>query len=66
VEKAVKEMKDRKATGNGDVPGDVAYSSCWAKMVSDEWRSLRKKLAKCYIRSIALYGAETWTLRKVD
>jgi hypothetical protein len=27
---------------------------------------LRKKLVKCYIWSIALYGAETWTLRKVD
>jgi len=27
---------------------------------------LRKKLAKCYIWSIALYGAETWTLRAVD
>jgi hypothetical protein len=27
---------------------------------------LRKKLAKCYIWSIALYGAETWTLRKPD
>jgi ribosomal protein RSM22 (predicted rRNA methylase) len=26
----------------------------------------RKKLAKCYISSIALYGAETWTLRAVD
>jgi hypothetical protein len=26
----------------------------------------RKKLVNCYIRSIALYGAETWTLRKVD
>jgi len=26
---------------------------------------LRKKLVKCYIWSIALYGAETWTLRKV-
>jgi hypothetical protein len=24
---------------------------------------LRKKLVKCYIWSIALYGAETWTLR---
>jgi hypothetical protein len=23
---------------------------------------LRKKLVKCYIRSVALYGAETWTL----
>jgi hypothetical protein len=27
---------------------------------------LRKKLVKCYIFSIALYGAETWTLRAVD
>jgi hypothetical protein len=27
---------------------------------------LRKKLIKCYIWSIALYGAETWTLRAVD
>jgi len=28
--------------------------------------NLRNKLIKCYIWSIALYGAETWTLRKVD
>ena len=27
---------------------------------------LRKKLVTCYIWSIALYGAETWTLRKLD
>jgi hypothetical protein len=27
---------------------------------------LRKKLVKCYIWSIALYGAETWTLWSVD
>jgi len=27
---------------------------------------LRKKPVKCYIWSIALYGAETWTLRAVD
>jgi hypothetical protein len=27
---------------------------------------LRKKLVKFYIWSIALYGAETWTLRAVD
>jgi hypothetical protein len=27
---------------------------------------LRKKLVVCYIWSIALYGAETWTLRKLD
>ena len=28
--------------------------------------NLRKKLVKCYIWSIALYGAETGTLRAVD
>jgi hypothetical protein len=28
--------------------------------------NLRKKLVKYYIWSTALYGAETWTLRKVD
>jgi hypothetical protein len=28
--------------------------------------NLRKKLVKCYILSIALYGAKTLTLRKVD
>jgi len=27
---------------------------------------LRKKLVKCYIWSIALYGAETWKLQTVD
>jgi hypothetical protein len=27
---------------------------------------LRKKLVKCSIWNIALYGAETWTLRKLD
>jgi hypothetical protein len=28
--------------------------------------NLRKKLVKCYIRSIAWYGSETWTRRKVE
>jgi hypothetical protein len=28
--------------------------------------NLRKKLVKCYISSIALFGAETWELREVD
>jgi hypothetical protein len=27
---------------------------------------MRTKLVKCYIWSIALYGAETWTLQAVD
>jgi hypothetical protein len=28
--------------------------------------NLRKKLVKCYIWSIPLYGAETWTLQEVN
>jgi len=28
--------------------------------------NLRKKLVKCYVWSVALYGAETWTLRATD
>ena len=28
--------------------------------------NLRKKLIKCYIWSMALYGAQAWTLRAVD
>ena len=28
--------------------------------------NLRKKLVKCYIWSVALYGALTWTLRAAD
>ena len=27
---------------------------------------LKKGLVRCYIRSTALHGAETWTLRKTD
>ena len=27
---------------------------------------LKKKLVRCYVWSIALYGAETWTLRKLE
>ena len=28
--------------------------------------NLRKKLVNCYIWSMALYGAETWTLQTTD
>jgi hypothetical protein len=28
--------------------------------------NLREKLVKCYIWNTALYGAESWTLRKAD
>jgi hypothetical protein len=33
-----------------------------SKLDLNVWR----KLVKCYIWSVALYGAETWTLLKVD
>jgi hypothetical protein len=33
---------------------------------SNDDLELRKKLVKCYVWSIALYGAEKWTLRAVD
>jgi hypothetical protein len=36
------------------------------RTLSTSKSELRKKLVKCYIWSIALYGAETWTLRKLD
>ena len=36
-------------------------------LFSSKWDlNLRKKLVKCYIWSMALYGAETWTLRAAD
>ena len=28
--------------------------------------NLRKKLVKCYVLNMAVYGAETWTLRGTD
>ena len=27
---------------------------------------LKKKLVRCYVWSIALYGSETWTVRKLE
>jgi hypothetical protein len=37
-----------------------------ALFTSTLYLKLRKKLVKCYIWSMALYGAETWTLRAAD
>jgi hypothetical protein len=54
---------------------EIKYRVATAKAASNKKKTLfnsnsdlnlRKKLVKCYIWSIALYGAETWTLRKVD
>jgi len=44
----------------------AAFNKKRALFTSTLGLELRKKLVKCYIWSIALYGAETWTLRAVD
>jgi hypothetical protein len=44
----------------------AAFNNKRALFTSKRDLDLRKKLVKCYIWSIALYGAETWTLRSVD
>jgi hypothetical protein len=35
-------------------------------LTSKHYIELRKKLVRCYVWSIALYGSETWTLRKLE
>jgi hypothetical protein len=30
------------------------------------YKFIRKKLVKCHILSIAVYGVENWTIRKLD
>ena len=44
----------------------AAFSKKRALFTSTVDWELRENLVKCYIWSIALYGAETWTLRAVD
>jgi len=54
------EIKSRIAMAN------AAFNKKRALFTSTLDLELRKKLVKCYVWSIALYGAETWTLRAVD
>jgi hypothetical protein len=44
----------------------AAFNKKKTLFTSQLYLNLRKKPVKCYIWSIALYGAETWTLRKED
>jgi len=44
----------------------AAFNKKRALFTSKMDLTLRKNPVKCYIWSIALYGAETWTLREVD
>jgi hypothetical protein len=46
----------------------MIFTVTWLTITCISWFKLWKlvqKLLKCYIRSIALYDAEVWTLRKV-
>jgi len=45
---------------------NIYIVNCWFFITITLDLNLRKKLFKCYIWSIALYGAETWTLGGVD
>ena len=54
------EIKSRIAMAN------VAFNNKTVIFTSTLELELRKKLVKCDIWSIALYGFETWTLRAVD
>ena len=42
----------------------AAFNKMRALFTSTLDLELRKKLVKCYIWSIALYGAETWTFQQ--
>jgi len=62
-------------TNDGGCTCEIKCRTAMAKTACNKKRALftstldlelRKKLVKCYIWSIALYGAETWTLRAVD
>jgi hypothetical protein len=62
-------------TNDGRCTGEIKCFIAMAKAAFKKKRALftstlgldlRKKLVKCYNLSIALYGAETWTLRAVD
>ena len=54
------EMKSRIAMAK------AAFSKKKNLFISKLDLNLRKKLIKCYIWSMTLYGAETWTLRATD
>jgi hypothetical protein len=44
----------------------AAFNTKKAHFTSRLGLNLRNKLVKCYIWDIALYGAESWSLRKED
>jgi hypothetical protein len=58
--RCTREIKSRTATAK------AAFNKKKSLFTSKLDLNLRKKLVTCYIWNIALYGAEMWTLRKVD
>jgi len=62
-------------TNDGRCTCEIKYRIAMAKAAFNKKRTLlastldlelRKKLVKCYVWSVGLYGAETWALRAVD
>jgi hypothetical protein len=62
-------------TNDARCTGEIKSSIAMAKAAFNKKKTLftskldlnlRRKLVKCYVWSIALYGAEMWTLRKMD
>jgi len=62
-------------TNDGRCTCEIKFRISVAKAAFNKKRShftgtldleVRTKLVKCYIWSIALYGAQTWTIRAVD
>jgi hypothetical protein len=51
---------------SGIVMAKAAFNKKKTLFTSKFDLNLRKKLVKCYLWSMALYGAETWTLRAAD
>ena len=58
--RCIREIKSRIAMAK------AAFSKKKTLFTSKLDLNLRKKLIKCYIWSMALYGAETWTLWAAD
>ena len=59
-------MHDVEGNQIQDFHGKSSFQQRKTLFTSKLWLNLRKELVKCYIWSIVLYGAETWTLRNVD
>ena len=62
---------DSMLTNDGRYTYDIKSRIAMAKAAFDKKKTLftsklRKKLVKCYIWSMPLYGTETWTLRAAD